>query len=399
MSRKRRRNPSRSSDTGRRTVLKAGALAVGLGSLGQYVRSTGAFDAATASRGVGISTASEGNGLVGIVGQGPVKKNSRDPMVRLTNNSAESITITLTLDDPGDGTLYDNEGGSGSSVAFSLAPENSQLVDLDAVITGPISYSVSVTSESLSIDTVGSVEAVAGNANDFVRVFNVKDFQANSGPQNDWTLAQTQVQDRDGDKDLDRVEYEITDSAGTLRASQNVQISGKQYQAQDLTFTPDDPTYDLPAGEKYTLTVTGYDVDGNSGSETVTATSTGSGSPSGGGCTIGSNNNPSALQFSNLQGFAAKQGPDRWDIKQVGVQDSDGDKDLNQLKFEITDSGGTVRATRSTSVSGQQYQEQNLKIDPDDPSYDVPKGETYTLTVTVCDVDGNSRTETRQSTA
>lgn len=399
MPRKRRRNPSRSSDTGRRTVLKAGALVVGLGGLGQYVRSTGAFDAATASRGVSISTASAGNGLVGIAGQGPVQKNQRETMVRFTNNVGEAITITVTLDSPGDGTLYDNEGGSGTSVTFTLPSGNSQLVDIDAVVKGPISYSVSAGSENLDIDTTGSVESVAGDATDFVRVSNVKDFQANSGSQNNWTLAQTQVEDRDGDKDLDRVEYEITDSDGTLRASQTVQVSGQQYQAKDLTFAPDDPTYDLPAGETYTLTVTGYDVDGNADSETVTATSTGSGSPSGGGCTIGSNNNPSALQFDNLQQFAAKQGSDRWDIGQVGVQDSDGDKDLNQLKFEITDSDGTVRATWSTSLSGQQYQEQNLKIDPDDPSYDVPKGETYTLTVTVCDVDGNSRTETRQSTA
>jgi hypothetical protein len=118
-----------------------------------------------------------------------------------------------------------------------------------------------------------------------------------------------------------------------------------------------------------------------------------------GGCTVGSNNNPGAFQFSNLQGFDAKHGPDRWDIGQVQVQDADNDDDLNELKYQITDGSSTVRATRTTQISGQQYQAQNLKITPNSASYNVQKNETYTLTVTVCDVDGNSRTETRVDTA
>lgn len=362
------------------------------------MQSTGAFDSVTASRGVDASVASEGNGLVGIVGQGDVQKNKREAMVELTDNTPEAVTITVTLDNPDDGTLYDNEGGSGSSVTFSLPSGNLQFVDINANIQGVIPYSVSVTSPSLSLNTTGSIEAVGGNANDFVRISNLQDLQANSDAQNNWTLGKIQIQDRDGDNDLDRVEYETTDSTGTLRASQTVQISEKQYQDQDLTFSPDNSSYDLPEGERYTLTATGYDVDGNSSSDTVTATSVGTGGP-GGGCTIGSNSNPSAIQFSNLQNFAAKQGPDRWEIGQVQVQDADSDNDLNKLKFEITDSSGSVRATETISISGQQYQDQNPKINPDDSSYDVPKGETYTLAATVCDADRNSNTETRQSTA
>lgn len=400
MPRKHRRRSRRSRNTSRRTfLLKAGVLGVGAVSLGQYVQSTGAFDLVTASRGVDASVASEGNGLVGIVGQGDVQKNQREAMVKFTNNSPDTVTITVSLDNPADGTLYDNEGGSGSSVTFSLPSGNLQYIDINADIQGVVPYSVSVTSASLSLNTTGSVEAVGGNANDFVRISNLQDLQANSDDQNNWTLGKIQIQDRDGDDDLDRVEYEINDSTGTLRASRTVQISGKQYQDQDLTFNPHDSSYDLPEGEKYTLTATGYDVDGNSSSDTVTATSVGTGGPGGGGgCIIGSNNNPSALQFSDLQNFTAKKGADRWTIGQVQVQDADGDNDLNKLKFEITDSGGSVRATESIAISGQQYQDQNLKINPD-PSYDVPNGETYTLTATVCDADGNSNTKTRQSTA
>jgi len=383
-------------------LIKIGAVGLGATGLGQLVRSTEAFSSITASRDSDLTVASEENGIVGIVGQGPVQKNQRESMVKFTNNATTEITITVTLDNPGDGTLYNNEGNNGTSVTFTLPPGNSQPVDIEATIQGTIPYSVSVDSEGLGFSSNKSVEAVGGNANNFVRVYNLQDFQANSDNNNNWTLNKAQAQDRDGDKDLDRIEYEITDSTGTLRASRTVNFQNpkKQYQAQDLTFSPDDAAYDLPAGEKYTLTATGYDVDGNFGSDTVTATSVGSGGPSGGGgCTIGSNNNPSVFQFNNLQNFSAKQGPDRWDLGQVNVQDSDGDNDLNKLKFEITDSSGATRATKTVSISGQQYQDQNLKINPDDPSYDVPKGETYTLTVTVCDSDGNSKTQTRQSTA
>jgi hypothetical protein len=116
-----------------------------------------------------------------------------------------------------------------------------------------------------------------------------------------------------------------------------------------------------------------------------------------GGCTVGSNNNPGALDFNKLQGFEAKAGPDRWDIGQIQVQDADGDDDLNELKFEITDGGSTVRATKTIQLSGQQYQKQNLQINPDNSR--VRKNETYTLTATVCDSDGNSNTRTDAATA
>ena len=119
----------------------------------------------------------------------------------------------------------------------------------------------------------------------------------------------------------------------------------------------------------------------------------------GGVCTVGTDDNRDAFQFDNLDGFNTRPSPDRWDIDQVNVQDQDGDDDLSELKFEITDEGGVVRATTTIQISGQQYQEQNLRIDPDDSAYDVVSGETYTLTATVCDADGNSRTETRQDSS
>ncbi|MFB6085641.1 MAG: hypothetical protein ABEJ84_02345 [Halodesulfurarchaeum sp.] len=120
----------------------------------------------------------------------------------------------------------------------------------------------------------------------------------------------------------------------------------------------------------------------------------------GGGCVIGSNTNPGAIQWNNLQGFTADSGgANRWEIGQINVKDADNDDDLSKLKIEITDSEGTVRATWSEQLPGAQYQIKNLKISPDDSGYDIPPGENYTLTATVCDADGNSNTETRQTTS
>lgn len=113
-------------------------------------------------------------------------------------------------------------------------------------------------------------------------------------------------------------------------------------------------------------------------------------------CTVGSNVNPSALQINQLSNFQAKQGPNRWQFN-IQVQDQDGDSDLSQIKYQITDSSGTVRATQTTGISGQQYQPGNVKISPDG-SYNVQNNEQYTLQVTVCDSDGNSRSLERTAT-
>ena len=129
----------------------------------------------------------------------------------------------------------------------------------------------------------------------------------------------------------------------------------------------------------------------------------GSNGDDGGTCTIGSNNNPGRLQWNNLQGFKAQQGANVWKIEQINVQSQAGNN-LNVLKLRIEDSSGTVRATRTIdiSTSTRQYQDQDIEINPDDQGYEIPKGdqaETYTLIATICDVNGNSNTETRQATS
>jgi hypothetical protein len=93
-----------------------------------------------------------------------------------------------------------------------------------------------------------------------------------------------------------------------------------------------------------------------------------------------------------LQNFQTNPNQDRWKVN-VQVQDADGDNDLSQLKLEVTDSNGIVRGSETRSISGQQYNPGNVRINANS-GYSVQKSETYSLTATVCDSDGNSRTQT-----
>lgn len=115
-----------------------------------------------------------------------------------------------------------------------------------------------------------------------------------------------------------------------------------------------------------------------------------------GQCAVGSNINSNTLQIPNFQTFEtqANGNNNRWRLKELQVQDDDGDSDLDQVKFEITDSDGTPRATETLNISGQDYQlSGNIEFYPDDSSYTVKGEETYTLTATACDTDGNSLTK------
>lgn len=111
------------------------------------------------------------------------------------------------------------------------------------------------------------------------------------------------------------------------------------------------------------------------------------------------------IQFKKLQGFSANSSSDDWTISNIDIRDDDGDSDLDRIEFEIEDSSGTVRATRTDSCGcdgGSKYSPTGnpaVTITPDDSSYAVSSGETYKLTVTASDADGNVAFETREDTA
>ena len=211
------RTPARGRGNGNRYTRRA-ALGLIAGGVLLGVGTSGAFDQVEARRPFGIAVDNT-TALVGIVDRGPVKKNAREPMVTITNNTAETATYTITLDSCGDGTLYDPNGSSGCTVVFSLAAGNSGTVDLDATTTGTIGYSIGVDSTDVGVDTTGSVTAEAGNVAGAIRIqkplqdqdFTAAPPQGNQG--NVFEVKQVDVRDNDSDDDLVEVAYEVRDGS------------------------------------------------------------------------------------------------------------------------------------------------------------------------------------------
>jgi len=103
----------------------------------------------------------------------------------------------------------------------------------------------------------------------------------------------------------------------------------------------------------------------------------------------GATNDPTAIQFSNFQGFTADSVADEFTLDQIQVQDNDGDNDLDRIEYEVTDSNGNIVATQTVNNIGPaQYQPSGTPAVTLTGS-SVQEGETYTLTGTAYDSDGN----------
>jgi len=256
---------------------------VGLGTAiaGTGLVSTGALTDVSADRGVSVATADGETALLGLVDQGPVKKNSRDAMVELTNNTDGDMTIAIALDSCGDGTLYDNDGGetecpNNSELTFTLGSGNSQFVDIKASATGTIGYTVTATAPNVTIETTGTVESQAGNVTSAIRIQKPSkdnDFTAATGNGNNegsFTADKVDIRDDDSDDDLTAVRFRVREgnSGGELVGSKDVTPPGDRYQENNVDI-PVEPDYTITSGTSYALTVTVEDADGNIESETV----------------------------------------------------------------------------------------------------------------------------------
>lgn len=241
---------------------------------------TGAFSTIRGSRTSAVDAAGDDNALVGVVDLGPVKKNDREPMVEIENNTADTLTVTVTLADCTQGTLYDNEGDSGCTVTFALGSGSSQLVDIEAGTSGTIPYSVSIDSPGFSLDTSGSVEAQSGNVPTAVRIQHPKkdqDFAAvpprGSGG-NVFEVKKVDVRDDDGDDDLVEVEFEVREAggSGTVVGEKTVSLAPTDRYAPSgnpAEVIQPEAGYTIQSGTVYSLSVTGTDADGNFNTETV----------------------------------------------------------------------------------------------------------------------------------
>lgn len=281
----RSRSRRRGGESRRRFLFRIGAGGAVLTGMAAAARESGAFTSVTGDRTSAVDIAPEGEGIVGIVPHGPVKKNDQEPITELTNNAAEAITFTVSLDTCSDGTLYDNAGGSGCSVTFSLAAGNTQFVDIDADVTGFIGYSISASSSSLSLSTTGTVESQSGNvtgAVDIRKPNKDQDFAIRDA--NQFELDDVDIRDADDDDDLDRIEFTVREggSSGTIVGSLvEDNPPGDRYAPSGTPAVIIEPNdgYTIKSGTKYTLTVKAEDVDGNSDIETIEDTTEGTQTP------------------------------------------------------------------------------------------------------------------------
>lgn len=366
----------------RQFLLKLGGGAAIVAGGATTLGSSDAFDLLDAERNSPIGVASEGKGVVGVVGQGPVKKNSREAMVEFTNNGPESVTITVTLDNSGDGTLYDNDGGSGSSVTFTLATGNSQFVDIDADVTGTITYSVNISSSSLSLDTTGSVESQSGNVESAVLIqapSKNQDFDADKSA-NEFVVDKVDIRDDDGDDDLDKIEFRIREggSSGTVVGSKDVtNPPGDRYNPASETIQPDSG-YTIKYGTTYSLTVTGYDADGNFSSETVEDTTGGTVTPT---ATPTATPAPSAPTIDSLSVTKTGSQNRKFNID-ADVSDPDSDLDRVEIAVVRTQNGKTEYSNTLTVSGGSDS--------ISDTTSQLGNNKEYRIDVTVYDTNGNS---------
>ena len=263
--------------------MKRRTLLVGLGSIvtgSGVVLQTNAYTSVSGDRDVTLDTTDGSNALVGIVGQGPVKKNAKEAMVEFTNNTGETVTVTTTLQTCTDGTLYNNQGDSGCSVTVTVMPGNARYVDIESAVTGAVNYSISVTSSSLSVTTDRTIQAESGNTFGAIRLqapSKDDDFTAvrgNGQNSDEFRIKSVDVRDEDGDADLDRIEFEVEEggTGGTVVGSLTIDsLPGDRYNPNGTpaaAFSPD-AGYSITANTTYALTVTAYDADGNFESVTV----------------------------------------------------------------------------------------------------------------------------------
>lgn len=277
----RQRKGRSAGESRRRFLFRMGAGAAALGGFAAAAQGTEAFTGVTGSRGSAVDLAADDQALVGIVGRGPVQKNSQEPMVDLTNNWAATATFTVSLSTCSDGTLYDYQGDSGCSVTFPVDSGSTATVDISASVTGTITYSVSASGTDFSFSTTGSVNAEAGNVASAVDVKQPDadgDFTA-ALPQGQDTDGQFEVKavdvrDGDGDNDLVEVKYEVFEGTvnDTMVAEKIVSFAATDKYApkgNPSEVIEPDGGYVISTGNTYTLKVTGTDADGNFSSVTV----------------------------------------------------------------------------------------------------------------------------------
>ncbi len=228
---------------------------------------TEAFSSVTGSRLTNLNVADDPDALISLLVNDTVRKNNRGLLVEIENNTTGTVDFSVTLDDPSHGTLYNNNP--------TLGAGSSQRVEITAEVKDvQVPFTIVGTSPNFQFEAARETTAVSGNTSGAVTIDKVKKFSANDWDEN-WTIQTVKVSSQN---ELDRVEYEVTDSNGETRATRTDTASGTRYvrkgqgNAPAITLEPDDSGYDVQGGTTYELTVTAFDVQNNFDSVTRTDT-------------------------------------------------------------------------------------------------------------------------------
>ncbi len=281
MRRRTRKSPPSKTGLSRRAVLAGLGTALVGGGAGAAL-ATGAYDSATGFRGSQLGTAPDPNAVAALDIQSPVQKNSRDPLLFFTNNFGEAVQVTVTLQTCSDATLYAPGGSSGCSVTSSSIPSgNTVEFDIEAAVSGvSVPFTVEVSGPSSSFTADRQTVAEAGQTKSETWIKKLQGLTPRDPPQNDWTVKDVKVEDVQGAENLDRVEFRVREPDGTLVGSFDAVCSdpnvdcagGSKYQPKgnpSVVIDPIDNGYTVDSSTVYSLTVTGFDQDGNSDSDTV----------------------------------------------------------------------------------------------------------------------------------
>lgn len=237
------------------------------------VSRTRSFTQLVAGRGADVSTADDPDAIVGLLVADSVKRNDRETLVDIQNRTDGTVEFTVSLEDCTQGTLY-GPNGSGCSVGVSLADGVSKSVRIEAAVKDTtVPFTVTGTAPGFGFEATRETTAVSGNAPGAIQFKKLEGFGANADG-DVWTIKNVDVRDGDGDADLDRVEFEVADGGGTVRATRTETCGcngGSRYSPggnPSVALSPDDAGYDVTGGETYKLTVRAFDADGNSAFET-----------------------------------------------------------------------------------------------------------------------------------
>lgn len=258
--------------TRRRLLVGAGTMLVGAGAASAF--ETVAFSSATAPRSTNVTVADDPDAIVGLLVTDQVKRNELDPLVDIENGTSYQVEFTVSLDSCTQGTLYDPNGGTGCSVGVTLSPGASKTVRIEASVKDvTIPFTIVGSSAEFGFEATRETTAVSGNTASAINFNKLQNFSANSDT-DDWTIQNISIEDNDGDDDLDRIEFEVEDSTGTVVATRTDTCgckSGSKYNPggnPSVEIEPDDSSYSVTIAETYKLTVTAYDADGNFAFET-----------------------------------------------------------------------------------------------------------------------------------